>query len=67
MKRRVPPGQAVVETVDGTAAGRATIETSDDGCSTEEGDIKLVTTAKVQRSGSKLLSIVGIQPKESGK
>ena len=67
MKRRVSPRQAVVDIADGTAAGPATIETSYNGCSTEEGDIKVGTTAKVQRSGSKLFSIVGVQPKGSGK
>lgn len=64
-KRKVSTGQAIIETADGAADGKATIDISSDTCSVEDGDVKPGAAAKIQRSGSRLLSVVGIQAQGS--
>ena len=61
IKRKVSARQAIIETADGTADPQPITDNSFDTFSTEEGDIKPSAAVRIQRSGSKLLSIIGIQ------
>ena len=67
MKRRVPVGEATIETADGTADRQPIINTAFDMFTTEEGESKPSAAARIQRSGSKLLSIVGLQARGNGR
>lgn len=66
-KRKVSTGQAIIETADGAADRKATIDISSDTCSVEDGDLKSGAAAKMQRSSSRLLSVIGIQTRGSGR
>ncbi len=56
-----------METVDGAGDRESTIDISSDTRSVEDEDSKPGAAAKIQRSGSRWLSVVGIQTRGSGK
>ena len=55
-----------MQTTDGAADGPHAMNISFDDGSTEGRDGRVSATAKIQRSGSKLLSMVGIQARHNG-
>ena len=65
-KRKVSSEQGIIQAADGAADQPHAIDISFDDYRVADRDRGMSTSAKIQRSGSKLLSIVGIQARNSG-